>query len=257
MEHTDPVTVTTTRIGQRGRIILPAQVQAATHIRQGVKVALRTSPDGTITIEPLWTLRTRLRATYGPLLTGHAPAGPIVLHIGGRDLEPEDLPDPAGLPRLTGPGMTTLCPVLGQDAHDPRAFQRLYGEGQPVVLTARAVLSWLTTPDDHRTDSLLACAVLPETAVTDLVTTLAQAGIHDRLDALLADLGALGVRVPGPAKHRATLAHDTAVAVGLTKTAAKDGWTLTLADALCAAAALRLEAWLAAADLLTTHTPAK
>ncbi|MER6477130.1 AbrB/MazE/SpoVT family DNA-binding domain-containing protein [Streptomyces filamentosus] len=250
MEHTGAVTVTTTRIGQRGRIILPAQVQAATHIRQGVRVALRTSPDGTITIEPLWTLRTRLRATYGPLLAGHVPAGPVVLHIGGRDLEPEDLPDPAGLPRLTGPG-TALCPVLAQDAHDPRAFQRLYEEGQPVVLTARAVLSWLTTPDDHRTDSLMPCAVLPEAAVTDLVTTLAQAGIHDRLDALLADLNALGVRIPGPAKRRATLAQDTAVAVGLTNTAAKDGWTLTPADALCTAAALRLEAWLAAADLLT------
>ncbi|MGW4781454.1 AbrB/MazE/SpoVT family DNA-binding domain-containing protein [Streptomyces filamentosus] len=178
MEHTDPVTVTTTRIGQRGRIILPAQVQAATHIRQGVRVALRTSPDGTITIEPLWVLRTRLRATYGPLLAGHVPAVPVVLHIGGRDLEPEDLPDPAGLPRLTGPG-TALCPVLAQDVHDPRAFQRLYEEGQPVVLTARAVLSWLTTPDSHRTDSLMPCAVLPEAAVTDLVTTLAQ-GRHPR-----------------------------------------------------------------------------
>ncbi|WP_457541831.1 AbrB/MazE/SpoVT family DNA-binding domain-containing protein [Streptomyces filamentosus] len=252
MDHTHPVTVTTARIGQRGRLILPAQIQAATHLRQGVRVALRTGPDGTVTIEPLWTLRNRLRAVYGPLLAGHAPAGPVLPYVGGRGLDPDALPDPAGLPHLAAPG-TALRPVLAQDPQDPRAFQRLYEEGQPAVFTARAVLAWFTAPDDsHRTACLLSHAVLPEAAVTELATALAQAGIHDRLDALLAELGALGVRTPGPARQRTTLAQDTAVAVDLTKAAAEEGWTLTLADAMCAAAALRQEAWLAAADLLTT-----
>ncbi|MFE4594388.1 hypothetical protein [Streptomyces laurentii] len=40
----------------------------------------------------------------------------------------------------------------------------------------------------------------------------------------------------------------------LRRKAAVDGLTLTLVDGLCAAATLRLEAWLVAADLLATRT---
>ncbi|MFB7126427.1 hypothetical protein [Kitasatospora sp. NPDC056273] len=41
------------------------------------------------------------------------------------------------------------------------------------------------------------------------------AGAHVRADNLLAELAVLGVRQPGPAKHRATLAPDTALALEL------------------------------------------
>ncbi|MFJ6791980.1 hypothetical protein [Streptomyces angustmyceticus] len=119
------------------------------------------------------------------------------------------------------------------------------------MLTARAILAWLTSSPKDLVEDALPYAVLPEAAVTDLITTLAQAGAHQHADALLADLAVLGVRMPSPAKHRATLAEDTAVALELTQTAAQARYTLSMPDALCAAAARRLEAGLIAADLLT------
>ncbi|MEV8103158.1 hypothetical protein [Streptomyces sp. NPDC088135] len=233
MEQRETV-ITTARIGQRGRLILPAQVQRATGITQGAVVALRTAPDGTITIEPLRAVRARLRATYTPLLTGHLPTGPAQLHVGGRDADPDDLG-------------AVLQPL---PERDPGTGRRVYRDDQRLVLTARAILAWFTA-SPHLVENALPYAVLPEAAVTDLITTLAQAGAHQRADALLADLAVFGVRLPGPAKHRATLAEDTAVALELTRKAAQLGYTLTLADALCAATALRLEARLVAADLLT------
>lgn len=237
MEQRETV-VTTARVGQRGRLILPAQIQRATGVMQGAVVALRTAPDGTITIEPLWAVRARLRDTYTPLLAGHLPTGPALLHAGGRDTDPADLTD--------------LGPVLQPlPERAPGSGRRVYRDDQRPVLTARAVLAWFTSSPGDLVEDALPYAVLPEAAVTDLITTLAQAGAHQHADALLADLAVLGVRLPGPAKHRATLAEDTADALELTQTAAKAGYVLTMADALCAAASRRLEAGLIAADLLT------
>ncbi|MFE4360426.1 hypothetical protein [Kitasatospora sp. NPDC056800] len=119
-----------------------------------------------------------------------------------------------------------------------------------MVVTARAVLAWLGSGPGSPLDSWLDHAVLPEPAVTELVTALARAGAHDRADALLAELAVLGVRQPGPAKHRATLAADTAAALELTARAASAGVDLTMPDALCTAAAHRLGIPLLAADLL-------
>ena len=237
MEQTETV-VTTAKIGQRGRLILPAQVQRATHITQGTLVAVRTAPDGTITIEPLWVVRARLRATYAPLLSAHLPVGPARLHGGGCSVDAADVTD-------LGPALQPL------PERDPGSGRRAFRDDQRLVLTARAVLAWLSAGPGDLVDSVLPYAVLPEAAVTELITTLARAGAHQAADALLADLSVLGVRLPGPAKQRATLAEDTAIALELTQDAARAGYTLTLSDALCGAAALRLEARLVAADLLT------
>lgn len=237
MEQRETV-VTTARIGQRGRLILPAQIQRATGVMQGTLVALRTGPDGTITIEPLWAVRARLKATYAPLLAGHLPANSARLHAGGRGLDPTDLTD--------------LGPVLQPlPDRDPGSGRRVYRDDQCLVLTARAVLAWFTSSPGDLVEDALPYGVLPEAAVTDLITTLAKASAHEHADALIADLAVLGVRLPGPTKRRATLAEDTALALELIQTAAQAGHVLTMADAVCAATSRRLEAGLVAADLLT------
>ncbi|MFK0181798.1 hypothetical protein ACIQVR_38265 [Streptomyces xanthochromogenes] len=123
------------------------------------------------------------------------------------------------------------------------------------MLTSRAVLAWLTAGYGTLIADALPYGVLPEAAVADLVTTVARPGAHERADALLSDLGVLGIRTPGPARSRATLAQDTAMAMDLIRAAAQEGYTLTMPDALCAAAARRLEAGLIAADLLTPAAP--
>ncbi|GGZ98933.1 hypothetical protein GCM10010371_68100 [Streptomyces subrutilus] len=240
MEPSETI-VTTVRIGQRGRLILPVQAQRATGITQGTQVALRTGPNG-ITIEPLWAVTTRLRAEYTELLDGHLPAGPALLFAGGRDVEPDDL--------------TGLCPALHQlPERDPNIGRRVYRDDRGPVLTARAVLAWLTAEYGDLIADALPYGVLPEAAVTDLITHLARAGAHERADALLTDLGVLGLKTPCTARTRATLAEDTAVALDLIRTADMAGYLLTMPDALCAAAARRLEAGLIAADLLTPAAP--
>ncbi|WP_327071943.1 hypothetical protein [Kitasatospora sp. NBC_01302] len=236
MEQSETV-VTTVTIGQRGRLILPAQVQRATGITQGARVAVRTAPDGTITIEPLWAVRARLRATYSPLLTDHLPLYPARLHAGGLgvDADPGDL----------GPVLHPL------PERDPGSGRRVYRDDQRVVVTARAVLAWLTAGPGSLVEYALPNAVLPEAGVGELITVLARAGAHQDADALLAELAVIGLRLPSPAKYRTTLAEDTAIALELTQDAVRAGYTITLPDALCAATALRLEAPLVAADLLT------
>ncbi|MEW1551342.1 AbrB/MazE/SpoVT family DNA-binding domain-containing protein [Streptomyces tsukubensis] len=234
-----PETFTTTaRIGQRGRLILPAQVQRALRVTQGATVALRTEPDGSLVIEPLWVVRNRLREKYAELLADHLPAGPAQLHGGGRDST--EASEPAEL----GPALQPL-PERG-----PGTGRWAYRDDARLVLTARAVLAWVAV-GPGLVENALPYGVLPEAAVEDLVTVLVRAGVHEHADALLADLAVLGVRVPGPAKQRATLAQDTAVALKLIEEAARAGYVLTLPDARCAAAAVRLEARLIAADLLT------
>ncbi|MGW1354862.1 hypothetical protein ACWCQE_37210 [Streptomyces sp. NPDC002409] len=123
------------------------------------------------------------------------------------------------------------------------------------MLTSRAVLAWLTAEYGDLIADALPHGVLPEAAVTDLITHLARAGAHERADALLTDLGVLGVKMPNTARTRATLAEDTAVALDLIRTADTAGYLLTMPDALCAAAARRLEVGLIAADLLTPAAP--
>ncbi|MFE3610419.1 hypothetical protein [Streptomyces goshikiensis] len=237
MESSETV-VTTARIGQRGRLILPVQAQRASGITQGTQVAVRTGPAGSITIEPLWAVATRLRTEYTELLDGHLPAGAAVLFGGGRPVDPGDLTD--------------LGPVLHQlPDREPGTGRRVYRDDRGPVLTSRAVLAWLTAEHGTLIADALPYGVLPEAAVSDLVTHLARAGAHERADALLTDLGVLGVRMPGPARNRATLAQDTALALELIRAAETAGYLLTLPDALCAAAARRLEAGLVAADLLT------
>lgn len=241
MESSETV-VTTVRIGQRGRLILPVQAQRATRITQGTQVALRTGPDGSITIEPLWAVTNRLRAEYTQLLDGHLPAGPALLFAGGRPVGPDEITD--------------LGPVLHQlPDRDPGTGRRVYRDERGPVLTSRAVLAWLTAEHGTLITDALPYGVLPEAAVSDLVTTLARAGAHERADALLTDLGVLGVKMPGAARNRATLAEDTAMALELIRTADTAGHLLTMPDALCAAAARRLEAGLVAADLLTPAAP--
>jgi bifunctional DNA-binding transcriptional regulator/antitoxin component of YhaV-PrlF toxin-antitoxin module len=236
MESSETV-VTTARIGQRGRLILPVQAQRATGIAQGTQVAVRTGPNGSITIEPLWAVTNRLRAEYTELLDGHLPAGPALLFAGGRPVDPDDVTD--------------LGPALHQlPDRDPGTGRRVYRDDRGPVLTSRAVLAWLTAGHGSLIADALPYGVLPEAAVTDLITALARAGAHERADALLSDLGVLGIRMPGPARNRAVLAQDTAMALDLIRTAAQAGYTLTTPDALCAAAARRLEAGLVAADLL-------
>ncbi|MFY0516041.1 AbrB/MazE/SpoVT family DNA-binding domain-containing protein [Streptomyces anulatus] len=236
MESSETV-VTTVRIGQRGRLILPAQAQRATGIAQGTQVALRTGPNGSITIEPLWAVTNRLRAEYMELLEGHLPAGPALLFAGGRRVAPD--------------GLTDLGPTLHHmPDRDPGTGRRVYRDDRGPVLTSRAVLAWLTAKHGTLVADALPYGVLPEAGVADLVTILARAGAHERADALLTDLGVLGVKMPGAARKRATLAEDTAVALGLIRTADTAGYVLTMPDALCAAAARRLEAGLVAADLL-------
>ncbi|MER5353376.1 hypothetical protein ABT093_23955 [Kitasatospora sp. NPDC002551] len=230
---TGPV-IATAKVGQRGRLILPTQIQRAARITEGALVAIRTADDGTITIEPLWAVRDRLRTTVEPLLTGHLPTGPARMLTGGHLPEDENPgPLPAALRPL--PDSTRISP---------------HGGDQRVVFTARAVLAWIGGGPGSREASWLGQAVLPEPAVAELVTVLARAGAHDRAEAVLAELAVVGVRQPGPAKHRATLAGDTALALELTAQAAAAGVDLTMPDALCAAAAHRLGLPLLAADLL-------
>ncbi|MCS0606013.1 hypothetical protein NX794_33115 [Streptomyces sp. LP11] len=232
------IVVTTARIGQRGRLLLPVQAQRATRIVQGTQVALRTEPNGTITIEPLWAVTNRLRAEYTELLDGHLPAGPALLFAGGRPVDPDVLTD--------------LGPVLHHlPDRDPGTGRRVYRDDRGPVLTSRAVLAWLTADHGTLIADALPYGVLPDAAVTDLITTLARAGAHERAEALLTDLGVLGVKMPGAARNRAALAGDTAMALELIRTADAAGHLLTMPDALCAAAAHRLEAGLVAADLLT------
>ncbi|MYX18407.1 hypothetical protein GTY67_34225 [Streptomyces sp. SID8374] len=236
MEPSETV-VTTVRIGQRGRLILPAQAQRATGIGQGTQVALRTGPNGSITIEPLWAVTNRLRAEYTELLDDQLPVGPALLFAGGRQVDPDDLTD-------LGPALHHL------PDRDPGSGRRVYRDDRGPVLTSRAVLAWLTAEHGALIADALPYGLLPEAGVSDLVTHLARAGAHERADALLTDLGVLGLRMLGTAKNRATLAEDTAVALELIRTADTAGYLLTMPDALCAAAARRLEAGLVAADLL-------
>ncbi|MEW1551503.1 AbrB/MazE/SpoVT family DNA-binding domain-containing protein [Streptomyces tsukubensis] len=234
-----PTFTTTARIGQRGRLILPAQVQRALRVTQGTTVALRTLPDGSLVIEPLWVVRNRLREKYAEILADHLPTGPAQLHGGGRDsAEPTE---PTGLG-------TALQPL---PERDPSTGCRVYRDDTRLVLTARAVLAWVAV-GPGLVENALPYGVLPEAAVEDLVTVLVRGGAGEHADALLADLAVLGVRMPGPAKQRATLAQDTAVALRLVEEAAKAGYVLTMPDARCAAAAVRLEARLVAADLLAS-----
>ncbi|MFF7995057.1 AbrB/MazE/SpoVT family DNA-binding domain-containing protein [Kitasatospora xanthocidica] len=231
--------VTTALVGQRGRVMLPAQVQKATNVVQGTKVAISTAPDGTITIRPLWAVQQRLREDLAPLLAGHLPASAAGLRVGGRPV-PAEQPEPGGpLQELTVSKGTALfqSPPLWEDKR--------------AVFTARAVLAWLAADQRALVDTFLPHAVLPEAAATELVTTLARAGAHQHADRLLTDLGLLGVQRPSTAEHRATLAEHTALALELTADAARDGFDVTLPDALCAAAAVRLHLPLFAADLLS------
>ncbi|WP_380286476.1 hypothetical protein [Kitasatospora purpeofusca] len=230
---TGPV-IATARVGQRGRLILPTQIQHAAHITEGALVAIRTADDGAITIEPLWAVRDRLRTTVEPLLTGHLPTGPARILTGGHPLPEDENPGP--LPAALRP-LPDSAPIL------PLGDQR-------VVFTARAVLAWISGGPGSRAATWLGQAVLPEPAVTELVTVLARAGVHEQADAVLAELAVVGVRQPGPAKHRATLAADTALALELTAQASAAGVDLTMPDALCAAAAHRLGLPLLTADLL-------
>ncbi|MFJ4094169.1 AbrB/MazE/SpoVT family DNA-binding domain-containing protein [Kitasatospora sp. NPDC089913] len=238
---TEPIAVTA-RIGQRGRLILPAQLQRAARITEGDTVALRTAPNGAITIEPLWAVREQLRNTFAPLLGDHLPAGPALMLTGGYPLpEPDD----------TDPLPAELRPL-------PRAVQGVgvlaLGD-QRAVLTARAVLHWIATGPDSKVNAWLDRVVLPEAAVNELVTVLARAGAHERADRLLAELPLIGVRQVCPAEHRAALASDTARALDLTTRAAAAGIDLTMADALCAATAHRLAMPLLAADLVPERAP--
>ncbi|MFF2751331.1 AbrB/MazE/SpoVT family DNA-binding domain-containing protein [Kitasatospora sp. NPDC058048] len=237
MTQHEPI-VTTARIGQRGRLILPAQIQRAAHLTEGTTVAVRTAEDGTITIEPLWTVRARLRAAFVPLLDGHLPAGEARLHAGG--LAPDEEPGPLPIPLQPLPDRSAAADGGRIAVRDDRR----------AVFTARAILAWFAAEPGSRVDAWLPYAVLPEPAVAELYTALARAGAHQRADTLLAELAVLGVRLPGPAKARATLAEDTAHAVQLTAEAARAGVEVPLSDALCAAAAHRLGVPLFAADLL-------
>ncbi|MEV7602945.1 AbrB/MazE/SpoVT family DNA-binding domain-containing protein [Kitasatospora sp. NPDC089797] len=230
--------VTTAKIGQRGRLILPAQIQRAALIGSGDTVAVRTSEDGTITIEPLWAVRNRLRATFTVLLDGHLPAGPARMLVGGTTLT-----------KTAGPLPVPMRPLSPASPEDRAVVP---GDCQ-AVFTARAVLAGITGEHTSRMDLWLSRAVLPESAVTELFTILARAGTHERADALLADLAVLGVQIPGPAKHRAHLAEDTALALELTAEAAREGVEVPMPDALCTAAAHRLGVPLFAADLLPTQ----
>ncbi|MGW7448151.1 AbrB/MazE/SpoVT family DNA-binding domain-containing protein [Kitasatospora sp. NPDC054795] len=230
---TGPV-IATAKVGQRGRLVLPTQIQRAARITEGALVAIRTADDGTITIEPLWAVRDRFRSTVEPLLTGHLPTSPARLLTGGHPFPENENP---------GPLPAALRPLPDSARISPLGDQR-------VVFTARAVLAWISGGPGSRAASWLGQAVLPEPAVTELVTVLARAGAHDRADAVLAELAVVGVHQPGPAKHRTTLAADTAHALELTAQASVAGVDLTMPDALCAAAAHRLGLPLLAADLL-------
>ncbi|KOV13308.1 hypothetical protein ADK60_29885 [Streptomyces sp. XY431] len=243
MTEPTAVTAVTARVGQRGRLVLPAQAQRAARITEGDLVAVRTTSEGAITIEPLWAVRERLRADFGPPLAGHLPLGQALMLTGGHPLpEPDDDTDP--LPAELRP--------LPWDVRGVRVLA--LGEHK-VVLTARAVLHWIAAGPDSRVGHWLDRAVLPEAAVADLVTVLARAGIHERADHLLNELTLLGVRQVRPAEHRAALAADTAHALDLTNRAAAGGIDLTMPDALCAAAAHRLALPLLAADLLPEQAP--
>ncbi|WP_443077402.1 AbrB/MazE/SpoVT family DNA-binding domain-containing protein [Streptomyces sp. SP17BM10] len=106
----EPV-VTTAKIGQRGRLILPAKVQQAAYITSGDTVSVRVADDGTITIEPLHVVRTRLRTVFTPLFDGHLPAGPARLLAGGGDLTQEPiLPSPEAVPVVSG----SVCAAPGR-----------------------------------------------------------------------------------------------------------------------------------------------
>ncbi|MFE3875469.1 AbrB/MazE/SpoVT family DNA-binding domain-containing protein [Kitasatospora sp. NPDC059146] len=230
---TEPV-IATARVGQRGRLVLPTQIQRAAHITEGALVALRTASDGTVTIEPLWAVRDRLRESFAPLLAGYLPTDPAQMLVGGHPLPEND---------ASGPLPTALLPLSDGIRISPASDQR-------VVFTAGAILAWIGGGPGSRANTWLYQAVLPEPAVTELVTVLARAGAHEQADTLLAELAVVGVRQPGPAKHRATLAADTALALELTAQAADGGVDLTMPDALCTAAARRLGIPLLAAGLL-------
>ncbi|MFD4791765.1 hypothetical protein ACFWN1_32980 [Streptomyces sp. NPDC058459] len=129
----------------------------------------------------------RLRAEYTELLDGHLPTGPALLVAGGRHIDP-------GV-------VTDLGPALHQlPDRNPGTGRRGNRDDRGPVLTSRSVLAWLTAGHGTLIVDALPYGVLPEAAVADLVTHLARAGHHERADALLTDLGVLGVRMPGSAK---------------------------------------------------------
>jgi bifunctional DNA-binding transcriptional regulator/antitoxin component of YhaV-PrlF toxin-antitoxin module len=242
------IVTTTSRIGERGRLMLPVQVQRAALLTKGDMVVVRATEDGTVIVEPIRVLMQRLRDTFRPLLADQLPAGPARLHYGGHldELPPGDTDVlPLELRELDLPDWPAVLAAT-EPADEPYA-----------VLTARAVLAWLTAEPGSVVDAALPHAVLPETAVTELITTMARAGAHAQADPLLTDLALLGVQMPSSDEHRATLAGRTATALEHIASAARVGFDVSLPDALCAATAYQLGLPLIAADLLTpTGTPA-
>ncbi|MEV7602953.1 hypothetical protein AB0O91_36865 [Kitasatospora sp. NPDC089797] len=229
-----------TAIGQRGRLIVPAALQRGAGMSEGTRVVLRVTTDGTITIETVWALALRLRATTGRLLP---PQGPVTVRWGGRP----------GLPATARPTDPLLPAAAAKRTLDRAlAYAESGGTDTLVVVTASAVLGWLAEAEGagpgSLADSLLPYAVLPEQAVAQLVTALVKAGARDQVDLVLADLQLLGLKLTTPSEGHADLAHDTATALDLVTDAARDGAELDFTDALCAAVALRLGLLLLAAD---------
>ncbi|UKZ02835.1 AbrB/MazE/SpoVT family DNA-binding domain-containing protein (plasmid) [Streptomyces viridifaciens] len=230
---------TMTVVGQRGRLIIPAALQRAAGIAEGTRVAIRATEDGTTILEPTWAVAARLRRTVGPLLR---PQGEVSVRWGGRPGRPDGV-RPTDL----------LLPATAARSAVERALGFAEGGGTDllVVLTASAVLGWLTGADGTGPGSAMAgtlpYAVLPEQAVAQLVTVLVRAGGRDEVDMVLADLQLLGLKLTAPGEGHADLAHDTATALALVTDAARDGVALDFTDALCTAVALRLGLLLLAA----------
>ncbi|WP_100590125.1 AbrB/MazE/SpoVT family DNA-binding domain-containing protein [Kitasatospora sp. CB02891] len=234
------VSVATAVIGQRGRLIVPIALQRAAGITEGTRVVLRATADGTITVEPTWTVVLRLRSTVGSLLP---PQGPVSVRWGGRPglrdgVRPTDPLLPASAVR------SVIDRGLGHAEAD--------GTDTLAVLTAGAVLGWLAAAEGcgpgSPADALLPHGVLPEQAVGELVTALVRAGLLDQVDDVLTDLRLLGLSLSAPGDGHPDLAHDTATALRLVADATQRGAALEFTDALCTAIALRLGVLLLAAD---------
>ncbi|MGW4694051.1 AbrB/MazE/SpoVT family DNA-binding domain-containing protein [Kitasatospora cineracea] len=221
------------KIGQRGRLILPAALQRAVALEEGAHVVLRTTEGGVVTVEPLSAVPDRLCRTVGPMLP---LGGKVSTRWGGRPGLPAGVLPTDTIPRR---GVPKWPSSIG--------YAQTSGTELLAVLTTGTVLAWLADPTDPPDPAapmpaVLPYAVLPEQSVAQLVTALVHAGCtRDQVDTVLEDLTLLGLRLVAPGSGHADLAEDTVTALELIAAVRdRDGVELDAADALCAAVALRL-----------------
>ncbi|MDH6133912.1 bifunctional DNA-binding transcriptional regulator/antitoxin component of YhaV-PrlF toxin-antitoxin module [Kitasatospora sp. MAA4] len=62
MSVTHELPVSRTRIGQRGKMVIPVAIQNTVHVGEGTEVVIRSLGEGTFIVETLDAVKRRLRA---------------------------------------------------------------------------------------------------------------------------------------------------------------------------------------------------